>query len=67
MERVEEISDDGKFIIKAGDSHYSVNVTFTLLSVDDLTDDGVFDHVFVVVVSLKRQFHATLCRASYRQ
>ena len=41
MQRVEDISDSGKAIFKAGESQISVNLTFTLLSVDGLSNDGV--------------------------
>ena len=41
LERVEKISDNGKMIFKLGDHQLQVNTTFTLISVDSLTDDGV--------------------------
>ena len=41
MERVKLISDNGRSIFRMGETQFHVNVTFTLLSVDGLSDSGV--------------------------
>ena len=41
MAQVEERSDSGKRMFKTGEKQFETNVTFTLLAIDGLADDGV--------------------------
>ena len=40
---MEDRSDSGKRMFKTGEKQFETNVTFTLLSIDELSDDGVTD------------------------
>ena len=41
MKMVEDKSDNGKQIFNQDKEQYNVTITFTLLSIDDLTNSGV--------------------------